>query len=70
MAELARLGQVSRARISQIVNLLMLAPDIQEELLIFSTQQSADNIPTLRMLLQLSITPFWLDQRSRWNKSR
>jgi hypothetical protein len=32
-AELARLGQVSRARISQILSLLHLAPDIQEQLL-------------------------------------
>ena len=32
-AELARLGQVSPARISQIVGLLSLAPDIQEEIL-------------------------------------
>jgi hypothetical protein len=28
--ELARLGQVSRARITQIMNLLLLAPEIQE----------------------------------------
>lgn len=34
MAELARLGGVSRARITQIMNLLMLAPQIQEELLL------------------------------------
>ena len=32
-AELARLGRVSRARVSQIMNLLNLAPDIQERLL-------------------------------------
>ena len=32
-AELARLAHVSRARITQTMNLLMLAPDIQEELL-------------------------------------
>ena len=32
-AELARLGKVSRARISQILNLIHLAPDIQEQLL-------------------------------------
>src|SRR5436190_12755690 len=32
-AELARLGHVSRARVTQIMNLLHLAPDIQEELL-------------------------------------
>jgi hypothetical protein len=28
MAELARLGRVSRARITQIMDLLMLAPDM------------------------------------------
>ena len=32
-AELARLGHVSRARLTQIMDLLNLAPDIQESLL-------------------------------------
>src|SRR5207344_2616846 len=32
-SEIARLGRVSRARISQILALLNLAPDLQEELL-------------------------------------
>ena len=32
-AELAGLGHVSRARVTQIMNLLNLAPDIQEEIL-------------------------------------
>ncbi len=32
-ADLARLGHVTRARVTQIMNLLNLAPDIQEELL-------------------------------------
>ena len=32
-AELARLGHVTRARVTQIMNLLNLAPDIQEALL-------------------------------------
>jgi hypothetical protein len=32
-AELARLGHVSRPRLTQILNLLSLAPDIQEALL-------------------------------------
>lgn len=32
-SELAELAQVSRARITQIMNLLLLAPDIQEKLL-------------------------------------
>jgi hypothetical protein len=32
-AEMARLGRVSRARASQVLNLLQLAPDIQEAIL-------------------------------------
>jgi hypothetical protein len=32
-ADLARLGYVTRARLTQIMNLLLLAPDIQEEIL-------------------------------------
>src|SRR5260370_41427472 len=35
-AHLGRLGRVSRARISQIMNLLQLAPDLQERLLFFT----------------------------------
>src|SRR5688500_7517099 len=33
LADIARLGHVTRARATQIMNLLMLAPDIQEALL-------------------------------------
>src|SRR5687767_1615544 len=33
-ADLARLGFVTRARLTQIMNLLLLAPDIQEQLLL------------------------------------
>ena len=33
-ADLARLGHVTRARLTQIMNLLNLAPDIQEEILL------------------------------------
>ena len=32
-ADLARLGFVTRARLTQIMNLLLLAPDIQEEIM-------------------------------------
>ena len=33
MAEIARLGHVTRARVTQVMNLLFLAPDIQEDVL-------------------------------------
>src|SRR2546430_4642638 len=35
-AELARLGHVTRARVTQVMNLLQLAPDIQEQILFLS----------------------------------
>ena len=37
-ADLARLGSVSRARITQIMNLRNLAPEIQEQLLFLSAE--------------------------------
>jgi hypothetical protein len=37
-ADLARLGHVTRARMSQVMNLMLLAPDIQEALL-YSTKE-------------------------------
>jgi hypothetical protein len=44
-AELARLGYVSRARITQIMNLLDLAPAIQEALLGMNPETAA--LPTI-----------------------
>ena len=58
MAELARLGRVSRARITQIMD-LMLAPGIQEHL-ILGTDSYA---PNLRDLIPLCRCPAWIDQR-------
>src|SRR5687768_14643073 len=40
-ADLARIGQVSRNRVSDIMNLLLLAPDIQEELLFMARVTNA-----------------------------
>jgi hypothetical protein len=58
MAELARLGRVSRARITQIMNLLLLAPDIQEELLFGKLSM----LP--RQLFATVRKVRWRDQRS------
>ena len=65
-AALARLGHVSRARISQIMNLLLLAPDIQEALLFLAdTQRGRDRIH-LRALQDLAKVPDWQRQRHLW----
>ena len=55
-ADLARLGYVSRARITQIMNLLNLAPDIQEQILFLgddSEQHNQIREPNVRPLTQL-----------------
>lgn len=46
-AELARLGHVTRARLTQIMSLLFLAPSIQEQLLFWPTE-NARTAPTER----------------------
>ena len=58
MAELARLGRVSRARITQIMDLMMLAPEIQEEVLCGSAA------PKLRQLLKVVRLIDWTEQRA------
>ena len=65
-AELARLDQVSRARVTQIMNLLNLAPDVQEQILCW-----AQNPPTQPSMWEtsvraLSAEALWSRQRQRW----
>ena len=66
--ELAALGHVTRARICQIMNLLHLAPDIQEALLFLPpTLQGRDAI--LLADLQPIATAFdWRKQRRLWRQ--
>jgi len=67
-ASLARLGRVTRARITQIMNLLLLAPDIQEELLFLPrTLQGRDPIH-LRQLQPIAAAEDWREQRRRWRE--
>ena len=67
-AAVARLGHVSRARITQIMNLLLLAPDIQEQLLFLpETPRGRDPIH-LRQLQPIALLPDWSAQRPRWRR--
>ena len=69
-AELARLGHVSRARVTQIMNLLNLAPDIQEELL-FLPKASAGLDPITERELRCIVTVVnWGEQRVIWDEIR
>lgn len=66
LADLARLGRVTRARITQIMDCLLLAPDIQEELLFLpSTTEGWDPV-ALRTIRYVCQTPLWQEQRKRW----
>ncbi|HEV3261066.1 MAG TPA: hypothetical protein VG013_29715 [Gemmataceae bacterium] len=65
-AALARLGHVSRARISQIMSLLSLAPDIQEALLFLPPVVHGRDPMHLRQLLPLSARLDWREQRRLW----
>ena len=61
-AELARLGQVTRARMTQIMNLLNLAPEIQERLLFLpGVEQGSDPI-TERELREVVAVEDWEQQ--------
>jgi hypothetical protein len=67
-AELARLGRVSCARISQIQNLLQLAPDIQEHLL-FLTRGGRGRDPIhLARLQPIAAKLDWGRQRRLWRE--
>src|SRR5262249_36145133 len=69
-ADAARLGRISRARVTQIMNLLNLAPDIQEELLfLMSPPRGRDGI-TLRQVLPIAALLDWHEQRQRWCHGR
>jgi hypothetical protein len=69
-ATLARLGQVTRARISQIMNLLHLAPDIQEEILFLSRPLCGRDPLQLRQLQPLTQVLDWSKQRRLWRELR
>ena len=53
MAEIAKLGRVSRAHVTQIMDLLLLAPDIQEEILCLPATKSGRDVVTLREMRRL-----------------
>src|SRR5712691_11477889 len=67
-AELARLGQVSRARITQIMNLLNLAPNIEEAILFMTGEGSAEQSLWETSVRTLSAEVIWSRQREQWKK--
>lgn len=62
-ADLARLGYVSRARITQIMNLLNLAPDIQEDIIFEGPTATGSRRSTERHFRRATSAVEWNDQR-------
>jgi len=67
-AELARLGHVTRARVTQIMNLLQLAPDIQEEILFLPHTFRGRGPICERRLRPICAVLDWDEQREMWTE--
>jgi hypothetical protein len=65
-AELARVGHVTRARMTQIMNLGLLAPDIQEELLFLPRTERGRDRFFLRDFQPIAAVVEWKKQRRMW----
>ena len=66
--EIARLGHVTRARVSQIMNLLNLAPDIQEAILDLPRTEFGRDPIILAQLQPIAGLFDWRKQRKRWRE--
>ena len=70
LAEVARRGHVSRARMTQIMNLLLLAPDIQEEIL-FLPRKTEGRCHVIERSMRATIAePLFANQRHLWRGIR
>ncbi len=64
--ELSQLGKVSRARITQIMNLRLLAPDVQEAILFLGTHGTHHDPISERDLRPIVAEVRWSRQRAMW----
>ncbi len=67
-AEVAEVGHVTRARVSQIMNLLNLAPDIQETILFLPRTVRGRDPLIVRDLQPIASIPDWRKQRVLWQQ--
>jgi hypothetical protein len=69
-AELARLGNVTRARVTQIMNLLMLAPEIQEQILFLPRVEQGRGEVCLRGLQSATRVVAWAGQHALYSEQQ
>lgn len=67
-AEIARTAGITRARVTQILNLTNLAPDIQQAILALAP--TTERVPNFREgeVREIAITPSWEKQRLLWKR--
>ena len=68
--QFAELGRISQPRMTQIMSLLHLAPDIQEELLYLPEVMKGKATIHERLLRQLTRQADWRVQRRMWGRIR
>ena len=66
LADAARELGMTRARISQISNLLLLAPEIQEAILDLPMVNTGRDPITERQLRPIAVEPDWQQQLAMW----
>ena len=66
-AEIARLAQMTRARVTQIMYLKYLAPDLQEQLVGLPMQHGKDPVSE-KELRRIAMIPDWAVQRQKWQR--
>lgn len=64
-AALARAFGLTRARLTQVLDLLLLAPDLQEQVLAMEAVDGRQPLAE-RRLRQLAICESWAEQRANW----
>ena len=66
--EVARLGHVTRARVSQLLTLVHLAPDIQEAILLLPRTQRGRDPVILSDVIPIAMELDWKRQRRAWRR--
>jgi hypothetical protein len=69
-ADLARLGMVTRGRMTQVMSLLLLAPDIQEEIVFLPETMMGRDPVSERSLRRVTAIVRWDRQRKAWRELR
>ena len=69
-ADLARAGHVTRGRMSQIMNLVNLAPDIQEDILFLPETLEGRAPVTEAAVGTIACEALWKRQRAQWRELR